>query len=121
MDRRAMGLLDRVDLKSRTTAPPDSIETNERNEFLIAWPGTLVVVPALRMRDACACAECIEEGTGRKLLVTEKIPEDIRAVDVWAVGSYAIQIRWSDGHDSGIYSWDLLRRICGLEGAPAGG
>ncbi|MEI6396113.1 MAG: gamma-butyrobetaine hydroxylase-like domain-containing protein [Verrucomicrobiota bacterium] len=31
---------------------------------------------------------------------------------VEAVGSYAIQINWSDGHNSGIYSFDHLREIC---------
>jgi len=116
-----MGLLDQIQFKRGATAPPESIEINDRNEFLVAWQGTLAVIPSLRLRDDCPCAECIEEGTGRKLLETESIPADIRALEVKPVGSYAIQIRWSDGHGSGIYSWDTLRRISGLEpeaGAP---
>jgi DUF971 family protein len=32
--------------------------------------------------------------------------------DVEPVGSYAIRIRWNDGHNAGIYSWEHLRRIC---------
>ncbi|MBX9600687.1 MAG: DUF971 domain-containing protein, partial [Bryobacteraceae bacterium] len=28
------------------------------------------------------------------------------------VGEYAIRIQWSDGHNTGIYSWDVFRRIC---------
>ena len=115
-----MGLLDRLDFRKVTTEPPQSIEINEKNEFLVAWPGTLAVIPALRLRDACPCADCVEEGTGRKLLVTAAIPGDIRAVDLKPVGSYAIQIRWSDGHGTGIYSWDTLRRVSGLDEAPAG-
>jgi DUF971 family protein len=31
---------------------------------------------------------------------------------VEAVGSYAIRVYWNDGHSSGIYSFDHLRRIC---------
>ena len=31
------------------------------------------------------------------------------------VGNYAIRINWSDGHNSGIYSWEHLRRICQCE------
>jgi len=117
-----MGLLDNIQFRSRVAPPPDSIELGDENEFLVAWPGTLVVVPALRMRDACPCAECVEEGTGRKVLVTASIPADIRALEIHPVGSYAIQVRWSDGHGSGIYSWELLRRVCGLDAeAPAGG
>jgi DUF971 family protein len=30
------------------------------------------------------------------------------------VGNYAVQIHWSDGHSSGIYTWDTLRRVSGL-------
>jgi DUF971 family protein len=29
-----------------------------------------------------------------------------------AVGNYAVRIHWSDGHNSGIYSWEHLRKIC---------
>lgn len=111
-----MGLLDQIQFKkSDGGEPPQSIELNDKNEFLIAWPGTLAVVPALRLRDACPCAECIEEGTGRKVLVTENIPADIRALELRPVGHYAVQIQWSDGHGSGIYTWTTLRRISGLE------
>ncbi len=36
---------------------------------------------------------------------------EVRATDAELVGNYAIRIRFSDGHDTGIYSWDYLRRI----------
>ncbi len=38
-------------------------------------------------------------------------PEPLRAVDAELVGNYAIRIRFSDGHDTGIYSWSYLREI----------
>jgi DUF971 family protein len=110
-----MGLLDQIRFRKAVTDPPQSIEINERKEFLVAWPGVLSVIPALRLRDACPCAGCIEEGTGRKILDTASIPADIRALEIRPVGSYAIQIQWSDGHGSGIYSWETLRRISGLD------
>lgn len=31
------------------------------------------------------------------------------------VGSYAVQLRWQDGHDTGIYTFELLRRLCPCE------
>ncbi len=113
-----MALIDRIQFQKVAAEPPQSIEINEKNEFLVAWPGVLSVIPALRLRDACPCAGCIEEGTGRKLLDTASIPADIRPLEVRPVGSYAVQIRWSDGHGSGIYSWETLRRISGVD-APA--
>jgi DUF971 family protein len=115
-----MGLLDQIQFKQAVTDPPQSIEINDKHEFLVAWPGVLSVIPALRLRDACPCASCIEEGTGRKILDTATIPADIRAVEIKPVGSYAIQITWSDGHGSGIYSWDTLRRISRVDEQPAG-
>ena len=35
-----------------------------------------------------------------------------RMTDVSLVGSYALQPVWDDGHDTGIYSWDYLWRLC---------
>jgi len=36
----------------------------------------------------------------------------LRMDSVEAVGSYAIRIYWNDGHNTGIYSFDHLRKIC---------
>lgn len=115
-----MGLLDQITFKKTGTEPPQSIEVNEKQEFLVAWPGVLAVIPSLHLRDACPCAGCIEEGTGRKILDTATIPADIRPLEVKPVGSYAVQIQWSDGHGSGIYSWETLRRLSQIDERPAG-
>jgi DUF971 family protein len=110
-----MGLLDRIASRPPPAGPPESIDVNERHELVIAWPGgQRAVVPAARLRDACPCAGCVEEGTGRKILDPRSIPADIRPLAVEPVGSYAIQIRWSDGHSTGIYTWQTLREVCGL-------
>jgi len=37
--------------------------------------------------------------------------EPLTATDIEPVGNYAVRITFSDGHDTGIYSWDYLRRI----------
>jgi DUF971 family protein len=74
------------------------------------------------LRNACPCATCNEERThsGRKAgeakpspggpLVMYQAPP--RPLDVTPVGKYAIRFKWNDGHESGIYSWDYLRRVC---------
>jgi len=110
-----MGLLDRIPSRPPPAAPPEGIEVNERGELEVAWPGgRRVVLPPFQLRDACPCAVCIEEGTGRKILDPSTIPADIRPERVEPVGNYAVQIHWSDGHSSGIYTWELLRRASGL-------
>ena len=74
------------------------------------------------LRNACPCATCHEEreASGRQpgeprpksdnpLPMYEPPP---RPTAVTPVGRYAISFTWSDGHSSGIYSWDFLRRHC---------
>ena len=46
------------------------------------------------------------------MLRAETVPEDLRIEDVEIVGRYALTFRWSDGHDTGIYSFRYLREIC---------
>jgi len=63
----------------------------------------------LVVRDNCPCAECRE--TPRSLPVRGQ-GEEIYAVQIGVVGRYAISIQWSDGHDTGIYSYQTLRSLC---------
>jgi DUF971 family protein len=54
-------------------------------------------------------AEVRGHGPGQEVLQTGK--KDVEIVGVEPVGSYAIQPRFSDGHDTGIYSWDYLYEL----------
>jgi DUF971 family protein len=77
------------------------------------------------LRNACPCATCHEEreregrrpGEGKAkvagLLPMYEAPA--RPASASAVGNYAISFKWNDGHASGIYSWDYLRRHCQCE------
>ena len=110
-----MGLFDRVTFRGKPASPPDAIDVAPGGAIRISWPGSPeVTIPALALRDACPCAACVEEGTGRKVLDSATIPADIHPLEVTAVGAYAVQFHWSDGHSTGIYSWDTLRRASGL-------
>jgi len=74
------------------------------------------------LRDACPCATCIEERAqqGRKPGQPKPKPKDLlpmyappsKPKSAQAVGRYAIQFNWLDGHNGGIYSWEYLRRMC---------
>ena len=70
------------------------------------------VYEARDLRIACRCAMCIEEMTGVPLLDPKKIPVDVRATGIELVGQYAVAIRWSDGHQTGIYNFRDLRANC---------
>jgi DUF971 family protein len=74
------------------------------------------------MRLACPCATCVEERKleGRKPGQPKPRPAAVlpmyippaKPASAHAVGRYAIQFNWKDGHTAGIYSWDYLRRVC---------
>ncbi len=63
------------------------------------------------LRICCPCASCIDEWSGQKILDETTIPTNIIPRKSNFVGNYAIQIEWSDGHNTGIYSWKLLYKI----------
>lgn len=60
-------------------------------------------------------AEVRGHGPGSAVLQTGKKEVDITKVE--AAGNYAIKITFSDGHDSGIYTWDYLYELCNNEAA----
>ena len=63
------------------------------------------------LRLACACATCVDEWTGAARLDPASVPEDVHPLRIEPVGRYAIQIYWSDGHDTGIYPFRRLRAL----------
>ena len=66
------------------------------------------------LRWACPCALCRGEGGAPGMLASlkELTADQKELVDVGPVGNYAMNIVWKDGHATGIYAWDYLRRIC---------
>jgi ATP-binding protein involved in chromosome partitioning len=67
------------------------------------------------LRLACQCAQCREEMSGARLLDPDKVPLDLALTRVWSVGNYALGLAFSDGHDTGIYTFKALREMTGTE------
>ena len=61
------------------------------------------------LRVECPCAECKGHTPDQAQVITGK--EDVNLVDIQPVGNYAVQLHFSDGHGTGIYTWDYLRRL----------
>lgn len=93
--------------------PPVSLKAiKDTGVFEIAWPdGLSGKLPFKLVRFECPCAQCIDEITGVRVLRPESIPDDIRPIELGYSGNYALKIVWSDGHGSGIYTWDRLRTL----------
>lgn len=100
---------------------PVEIRRVEDREVHITWPdGHRTVYANQRLRESCLCAACVHEVTGQRLLDPRTVRPDIRAEAISLVGRYAIQIRWSDGHATGIFPFERLRADCPCETCRAG-
>ena len=91
---------------------PTEIAQSGPRSLAIRWADgceSTLEVRALRL--ACACAECVDEWSGQGRLDPDAVPGDVHPRKIAPVGRYAIQITWSDGHDSGIYPYRRLRQL----------
>ena len=66
---------------------------------------------APELRRACPCASCINEWTGEKILNPEAISDEMNFSQITIVGRYALNFHFSDGHDTGIFSFNFLREL----------
>jgi len=85
-------------------------------ELAIKWEdGSESFVPLEKLRRYCPCAGCQGEADimGNVYRGPEKAlqPSAFQLMRVANVGSYAIQPIWGDGHATGIYSFDYLRKV----------
>lgn len=92
----------------RAGATPTAITVHGQSRVLeIGFSdGNTFRIPFELMRVYSPSAEVQGHGPGQEVLQTGKRLVEIDALD--PVGNYAIQPRFSDGHDSGIFSWDYL-------------
>ena len=91
---------------------PKSVEIADQ-AILIRWQdghNSFYSHRSLRLR--CQCAHCVDEWTKKPVLDPDSIAWDVKAVDHMIIGNYAIQFLWSDGHFTGIFPFDVLRKMC---------
>lgn len=114
--------------ESNTTDSPTpvSLEKTEDRCLIIRWSDSVEQrIPFRTLRDGCRCAHCLEKhgesdaaSTNGELKLTNELPVltlaetmPLELVSMEPAGNYAYRIRFSDGHSSGIYSFELLRTI----------
>lgn len=101
-------------LKPAQTAPtPTSVElSNDRTTVSFAWSdGQHGAATAQALRRECPCASCVDEWSGKRTLDPASVSDGTTIRDVKAVGNYALCFTFDDGHGTGLYVFDLLRRI----------
>ena len=106
-----MGLLDKI---KATPTPPRPLDLNLdlQGTLVVRWDdGPTSRFGAHWLRSRCPCAACVEEWSGKRTVGEEQTDPNVKPQGLTPIGNYAIQIRWSDGHDTGIYSWDYLFKL----------
>lgn len=102
---------------NRDTITADHIGPTEDGSALeIRWKDTHSSVFDPRyLRLNCPCAGCVDEMSGQRTLTPSMVPDGIYPTAIHYIGKYALQFVWSDGHDTGFYSFETLRALCTCE------
>jgi DUF971 family protein len=110
-----------------TQAEPEHIAISKSKGIQIDWKDGHHSKYSLEyLRDECPCATCTGANGTEPQRTGYSAPQPaanpfqmftptLKMLDVEAVGHYAFRIDWSDGHNTGIYSYDHLRKICPCE------
>ncbi len=95
---------------------PAAIGKKGQNLLMVDWnDGLRSEYETRNLRLSCPCAACVNEWTGEKMLNPAAISKEIWPVRLFSVGRYAMGVQWSDGHSTGIFSYDYLRRLAANE------
>jgi DUF971 family protein len=94
---------------------PTKLERLDPQRLAIEWSdGQRRVYRVRELRDHCPCATCREKRSQPRPMLPVLAPGEIQPLGVQGmkpVGSYAYSIVFSDGHDSGIFTFELLREL----------
>ncbi len=99
---------------------PKKIKRGNKDTLVIEWEDDKSSeISYTDLRDKCPCVSC----QGETVLFSSYIPiknpfkpagfYEIEKIE--PVGNYAVNIVWKDNHNTGIYSWEYLREISGIE------
>jgi DUF971 family protein len=92
------------------SSTPLVLTTSDPTGLEIEWDdGRRTRFTARQLREICPCAHCVDEATGIRVHDPDSVPEDLTQSDAELVGRYAIALRFSDGHRTGIYTFRMLR------------
>jgi DUF971 family protein len=96
-------------IDKKTFAAKDVQVKNEAGVVVVQWAdGHTSSIPVDRLRGWCPCAVC----QGHEAGAVKHIPNTCKAIfDAELVGRYAIHFKFADGHDTGIFRWEHLRKL----------
>lgn len=94
------------------TDRPKEVHLIDQTPPKIVWSdGKVSTFDHFQLRMACPCAACRSETTGERILKESDVPRDVKVVAANPVGRYGLNLGFSDGHASGIFTFDHLRAL----------
>lgn len=94
----------------KDTPLPEEIRLHQKSRLLeLVYDGQSYRLPAEYLRVFTPSAEARGHAPGQEILQTGK--RNVELLGVEPVGTYALKLVFSDGHDSGLYTWDLLHNL----------
>lgn len=85
------------------------------DQLALAWgDGEESYIDLKKLRQSCPCAVCQGEPDAMGFVVKPTVvhtAKSFQTLRMQQVGGYALQMTWADGHSTGIYTFDLLRRL----------
>ena len=98
---------------------PKNIKVHKEQRLLeLIWSDSDISrLPFRTVRQNCRCAVCVDEFSGKQLLDPETVPVDLGVLEISLCGNYALRVRWSDTHDSGLGTGNHLRSIADASAA----
>ena len=102
---------------------PVELKRTDDRKLVIAWSdGMQQSLPYRFVRDACQCATCKteksnppEQPAGALTVLTPAQAQPLEIVQMKPVGNYAYSIAFSDGHSTGIFTFEMLRNLSANE------
>jgi DUF971 family protein len=89
---------------------PSNVIVHAKSKTLeISWGDFRLTIPMATLRQCCPCSRCEKQRIDGRPVTTSETPPEVTAIDV--VGQYALNVKFSDGHDRGIYPWAYLRSL----------
>ena len=99
---------------------PVKLDLKKDEKLTIAWQdGKVSTYTISALRSGCPCAQCkvVREGEAKRKSALAILPGNysgaISVMNAELVGNYALKLTFSDGHDTGIYSFEYLREMGG--------
>lgn len=91
---------------------PNDAKGSGKHSLAVYWSdGWKYVYDCADLRLACPCAACVDEFSGERRIRSEDVEPEVYIEKALPVGRYGVNLVWTDGHSTGIYTYKYLREL----------